>query len=160
VRLQTQRLTLEPSRPEHADVVAALWADPEAMRYMGGPRDPEKVKAAVREGAPDAWVVFETSSGQYVGDCFVHDKEGEKEIVYVIAPAFWGRGYATEAARAVVRHLALPRLTAWIHAENAASIRVAEKLGMECEREAERPDGRRMLRFARTEAGRSPPLVT
>ncbi|MHC4959924.1 MAG: GNAT family N-acetyltransferase [Planctomycetota bacterium] len=154
MRLQTGRLTLEPSAAEHADLVADLWADADAMRYMAGPRDRDKVKAVVIAGTPDAWSVFETASGAYVGDCFIHDKELEgavdKEIVYVIAPAFWGRGYATEAAQSVLQHVALPRVTALIHSENAASIRVAQKLGMRHERDIERPDGRRMRLYSQT----------
>jgi RimJ/RimL family protein N-acetyltransferase len=58
----------------------------------------------------------------------------EVEVGWVLAPAFWGRGLATEAGRACLewglRSLAVPYVTAMIQPENQRSIRVAERLGM------------------------------
>jgi RimJ/RimL family protein N-acetyltransferase len=64
---------------------------------------------------------------------------GDTEIGFRLARPFWGRGFATEAARAVRDHafdtLALPRLIAIIDPGNLASIRVAEKIGMRYEKD-------------------------
>lgn len=61
----------------------------------------------------------------------------EAEIGYELRPDEWGRGYATEAAREIVRfgfeELALRRITAWTVADNVASTRVLEKVGMSLE---------------------------
>jgi ribosomal-protein-alanine N-acetyltransferase len=84
-----------------------------------------------------------------VGNCGLLEKEvegrAEVELVYLIAYDAWGRGYATEAAAAVRDHalgvLGLSRLIALIKPENAASERVAEKLGMQLERDVERRGG-------------------
>jgi ribosomal-protein-alanine N-acetyltransferase len=64
----------------------------------------------------------------------------EVELAYLLARPYWGRGLATEAARAIVDHaferLHLPRLICMFEPENAASRRVAEKVGMTFERMA------------------------
>jgi RimJ/RimL family protein N-acetyltransferase len=66
------------------------------------------------------------------------------EVGWRIGRDRWGRGYAPEAARAVVGfafgELGLDRVVSCIHTENAASVRVAEKLGMHLERETVVPD--------------------
>jgi ribosomal-protein-alanine N-acetyltransferase len=72
--------------------------------------------------------------------------------VYVIARAFWGLGYATEAATAVrdaaLGSLGLTRLIALVDPDNAPSARVASKLGMRRERLTTRPGGRLMEMWA------------
>ncbi len=102
-----------------------------------------------REEGDRWWSIVERSSGELVGLCSLLKKEVEGEIEtdlgYFLLPAYWGRGYATEAAARVVGHafsiLQLDSLVAIIHPENAASIAVALKLGMQLEREELRSDG-------------------
>ena len=88
------------------------------------------------------WVV-ETHDGEFVGDCglTMQDVEGTSllEIGYHLVPAMRGRGYASEAARAVCDCAAshgVERLVALIRPDNAASQAVARRLGMEVERTA------------------------
>ena len=71
------------------------------------------------------------------------------DLGYDLAPRYWGRGYATEAARAIVRfgfeELGLHRIWSWCIADNVASARVMEKVGMRLEgrqRDKERFKGR------------------
>jgi len=77
----------------------------------------------------------------YCGLFFFPDIEGqaEVEIGYRLARSVWGKGYATEAAKAVRDYafnvLRLERLIAMIDPSNIASIRVAEKIGMHYEKE-------------------------
>ena len=80
------------------------------------------------------------AGGRLIGNCGVRQSEpgtAEAEIGYEIAPDEWGRGYATEAARAMTRfafrELGVQRLVAWTVADNVASGRVLEKLGMTLE---------------------------
>ncbi|MEJ2552051.1 MAG: GNAT family N-acetyltransferase, partial [Anaerolineales bacterium] len=88
-------------------------------------------------------------SGQLVGNCGLLEKEvggeAEIELVYVFAASAWGKGYATEIGMALIRHafetLGLERLIALIEPENAASERVAQKVGMRFDREVRRPGG-------------------
>ena len=76
-------------------------------------------------------------TGQLIGNCGVRRDSPdahEGDIGYEFDPLFWGKGYATEAARAVLgfgfSELKLHRISAWCVAENTGSARVLEKLGM------------------------------
>lgn len=168
MRIETERLLLRRVEEPDATVLAELWSDPRVTRYMGGPRDFEKVRLELeteaREGAVHAtgwWPVVEKASGCVVGDCGLIAKEvdgrEEIELIYVFAFDFWGKGYATEAAFALRDHafyrLGLPRVVALIDLENHASARVAEKIGMQFERETRRPSGKVMRLYA-IQAGR------
>ncbi len=154
--LDTPRLLIRPLEATDIAVLTAIWADAEVTRYMGGPRDAERVRRVLEEelqaGAHDPirfWPVIEKASGRVVGDCGLTrkdvDGQAEIELVYVFAADAWGKGYATEAA-SVLRdyafgQLGLLRLIALIDPENGASARVAEKVGMHFEKEIVRPGG-------------------
>ena len=143
-------------RPDDLPALVALWTDPAVTRFLGGPREPVALRAGLAENLlPDAppfnlWPVLELAGGRLVGHCGVLDKEvdgrTEYELVYVFAQAAWGQGYATEIGLALRRHafgaLGLTRLISLIEPENAASRRVAEKVGMHHEGDTLRPGGR------------------
>jgi aminoglycoside 6'-N-acetyltransferase len=86
------------------------------------------------------WVQFsveELESGQLVGDVGMSPSDGEPNVVkigYTMAPAFQGKGYATEAVRALVDYafdmLGAEVIRAYASAENIPSRRVAEKVGL------------------------------
>ena len=63
----------------------------------------------------------------------------EVEIAYLLDREYWGKGLATEAAEAIIKHgyakYGFKRIVAVIHPQNVASIRVAEKIGMKYERD-------------------------
>lgn len=158
---ETGRLLIRTLTEADIPALAALWSDSQATRYLGGPRDFEKVCGTLREdlGTDPAftlWPVIARESGAVIGDCGLLEKEVEGrreiELVYVIAPAAWGRGYAGEAAAAICVHaraaLGCQRLIALIHPENAASARVARKAGFVLEGETRRPSGTVMLVYA------------
>ncbi len=78
--------------------------------------------------------------GRLIGNCgvrIVDAKNHAAEIGYELDPNFWHRGFATEAARAMLvfgfRDLKLHRISAWCIADNVASAQVLEKLGMKFE---------------------------
>lgn len=161
--LETERLRLQPLHADAIPALIALWMDAEATRYMGGPRERAFMEQALAEDlaspTPEVynlWPVYERDSGQVVGHCGLLDKEidgvTEIELTYVIAPAFWGRGYATEIARALVDYAAhtlkLPRLIALIDPANTASAAVARKVGMTHERDVTRPSGKTLQLYA------------
>ena len=145
-------------RLEKADIPAlvALWTDEDVTRHLGGPRDPERVERTLEteltEGQADdlgLWPVIEKSTGELIGDCGLlrKDVDGKPEIElnYVIAKKAWGRGYATEVAAAIMDYafteLGCQRLIALIDPANAASERVAIKLGLRYEKDTLRPGG-------------------
>ena len=82
------------------------------------------------------WAVVEKASARTVGDAGfeIYKPTGEPELGYTLAADVWGRGYATEAARACVaaafEHLSVQRIVAKVEIGNDRSMQVAERLGM------------------------------
>ncbi len=79
-------------------------------------------------------------SDRLIGNCGIRrksDNDLEADIGYELAPEYWGKGYATEAALAIVefgfRELKLHRVSSWCIADNAASSRVLERVGLRLE---------------------------
>ena len=145
--IETERLLLRRSRPEDAATISAYRSDPNVNRQQGWDRtDLEGVLADIVEmsgrspGEPGGWVQFtveERGGGRIVGDVGLSVADGEPGVIkvgYTIDPAFQGNGYATEAIRALVEYafetLGAELVRAHASAENAPSIRVAEKVGM------------------------------
>lgn len=145
--LLTERLRLRRSVPEDAEAISAYRSDPEVNRTQGWARtDPGSVRADIEEmtarapGEPGGWVQFsveERDGGRLVGDVGISPADGEPGVIkvgYTTSPAFQGRGYATEAVGALVAYafdgLGADVVRAYADADNTASIRVAEKVGM------------------------------
>lgn len=126
-----------------------MWADPLVTRFIGGkPSTPQQTWMRVIAYAGHwsllgfgYWAVEEKSSGTFAGELGFADfkrdiaptMQNVPELGWAFAPPFHGRGYATEAVRAVTAwsdaHFADPRTVCLIGAGNIASIRVAEKCG-------------------------------
>jgi RimJ/RimL family protein N-acetyltransferase len=140
--LITRRLELRRWRESDLDEHAAMIADPEVNRYVGGPTDRASAwrQIAIFIGHRElrGWtssVVVERQSGRMVGRAGLWRPEGYPgvEVGWVLKPSVWNRGYATEIGLAV-RDLAfgtlgIPHLISLIHPDNYGSIRVAEKIG-------------------------------
>ena len=152
VVLETERLTLRRLVPDDLPALHALYRDPVVRRYFpDGTRTLEQTREELEwflEGHPrhpelGLWATIERSSGAFLGRCgllpWTIGGVAEVELAYLIDPARWGAGLATEAARAIVRHahgaLRLERLICLIDPDNAASVRVAAKVGMRFERD-------------------------
>jgi ribosomal-protein-alanine N-acetyltransferase len=148
--LLTERVVLRPFRREDVDLVAALMANPEFMRFSTGVRTHEETEAFLDKivgwqdaGLPSLFAVTMQASLRLVGYCgFLHwviDEKPEIEIGYRLHPDYWNQGIMTESARAVRDHafrdLKLVRVISLIHPENTPSRRVAEKIGMTLEKE-------------------------
>lgn len=140
--IETERLLIRPLSDDDRPAMLAQWLDPANERV---PQDaPESQVRAWVEGIP--WGVWERSSGELVGDCSLHFDKGfaEWELSYGFRRDRWGRGYATEAARACVRHgfdeLGLEKIVADVEPARLQSMRVLEKCGFT--RVAELEDGR------------------
>lgn len=144
--LRTERLTLRPHRAEDIDAVLAYRADPEVARYLLVPpatradveeRVAQKRSATgVRDPARELALVVE-HEGRVVGDVdlWLTDARGASaEIGWAFHPEVAGRGFATEACAAVLRHAfdhdGLHRVVAQMNARNAASAALAERIGM------------------------------
>src|SRR5437870_3703497 len=129
--IETERLTIRPLAPGERGDMLALWFDP-ANERASPDAPPEQVRAWA-EGVP--WGVWERESGELVGDCSLHFDTGfgEWELSYGFRRDRWGRGYATEAARACVRHgletMGVEKIVADVDPANPASANVLEKCG-------------------------------
>ena len=145
--LETARLLLRSWREEDLDAYARICADPEVTRYLTGPltrqESEEQVSRFVRhweERGFGVWAVEEKPSGAFIGfiGLLYHEQwpEGEHktEVGWRLDRSLWGRGLATEGARASLQHgfevLGLERIISIIHPKNVASRRVAEKAGL------------------------------
>jgi RimJ/RimL family protein N-acetyltransferase len=145
VNLQSERLLLRAFSDADLDAYAAMCADAEVMRYLSVTGALLSREDAWRQMALFAghwtlrgfgmWAVEERVSGQFVGRVGLHQPEGwpDRELGWSLARPAWGRGYATEAARAAAdyafRTLRWPHLIHLILPGNDRSIRVAERLG-------------------------------
>jgi hypothetical protein len=149
---ETEQLILRHFHIADNDAMDCVFGDAEVMYYGRGVQTREWVRAWLRGCLEDyhqkwgfgLWAVVEKSSRDVIGFCgLTHfpDVGGqpETEIGYRLARAHWGRGYATDAARAVRDYsfgtLNLRRLISIIHPHNVASIRVAEKTGLTYEKD-------------------------
>src|SRR3954470_17632792 len=146
--LSTQRLVLEPLRPDHARELAAVLADPALHAFTGGqPAEEDELRARfTRQAAgrsPDGaqgwlnWVARDRATHAPVGtvQATVTDDAGVRTAVlgWVVATSRQGEGLATEAARAArdwLREHGVTRFAAHIHPDHAASAAVARHLGL------------------------------
>lgn len=142
--LATDRLTLRQFRDDDLDAFAAIQADPVAARHVGEGNVTDRATSwrimAIFVGhwqlrGHGQYAVEERATGAFVGRIGLWHPEGWPglEIGWLIARDRWGRGYATEGARAVAAQafdtLPIEQLISLIRPMNAASIRVATKLG-------------------------------
>ncbi|HET8749145.1 MAG TPA: GNAT family N-acetyltransferase [Sphingomicrobium sp.] len=149
--IETGRLRLRPFHPDDLEPLAAMWSDPDVVRFIGGNplsrEDTWRRSLAACGQWPYTgfgyWIVELKSDGRVVGQAgfadFKRDMEpsivGEPELGYVFHPSVHGQGIAFEACKAAVdwadASLNAPSYPAIISPENGASIRLAEKLGFE-----------------------------
>jgi RimJ/RimL family protein N-acetyltransferase len=145
--LVTERLRMRPY--EDADIAAfrAMNLDPEVMHHLGGKSQSEadflamidRIKTGWAERGYGWWTVLPCDGSGILGAVGLQhiDRDSDKphEIIWRLLRAHWGRGYATEAARAARQYcfemLNAPELVAVTRPSNAASINVMRKLGMD-----------------------------
>jgi len=158
--LETDRLLLRPFRKSDIDDYAALHADPEVLRYLGGGAEPWDRGRSWRHMAflighwqlqgAGIWAVEHRETGSFIGMIGFAEPAGWPgfELSWKLARLWWGHGFATEGARAALDYaftvLRKDRVISLIHPENRASIRVAERLGQTLQGRVEH-SGREML---------------
>lgn len=142
--IETERLLLRPWRDGDAEAAAPIYAKPEVMRYIpGGTWDAQRTSLIVgRMRALEAvqgfgfYPVTVKESGAIVGHAGLGYLEGtpEVELAYILDAPYWHRGYATEAARAILAQgfttCGLQRIVAVAFPENHRSIAVMKRCGM------------------------------
>nr|WP_305119130.1 GNAT family N-acetyltransferase [Tahibacter harae] len=148
--LETPRLLLRPLTVDDAPAYLPLVSEPRILAQVHEHplTDLEQVRQRLRERLHAEYAshgygrlaVIDKSDGRLVGWCGLKyvDELGETDIGYRFLPDCWGRGYASEAGAAVLRHgfetLELARIIGLVLPGNAASAQVLRKLGLRYER--------------------------
>jgi RimJ/RimL family protein N-acetyltransferase len=144
--LETQRLRLRHLTPDDAPFMLTLLNDPSFLANIGdkGIRTLEQARrflldshiASYARHGYGHYLVERKDTGEPIGTCGLINRSfiGEIDIGFAYLPACWSRGYATEAATAVMDHaqriLAIEGIVAVVSPHNRGSIRVLEKLGL------------------------------
>ncbi|HEX2773186.1 MAG TPA: GNAT family N-acetyltransferase [Micromonosporaceae bacterium] len=147
--LTTARMDLRPFTSDDLDHLVELDSDPEVMRFLGNGRPtpratveremlPRATRWYDRLGGPAFWAAIDRGTGDFLGWFELRPLEPERpddaELGYRLRRIAWGKGYATEGARALVdwglRRCGLHRIRATTMAVNVASRRVMEKAGL------------------------------
>lgn len=143
--IRTERLLLRAWREEDRDPWAAMNADPDVMEFFPAPLDRaaadasfDRISSALEERGWGLWAV--DLDGEFLGFTglapvgFDADFAPAVEIGWRLARHAWGRGFATEAARAALevawRDLALDAVVSLTATGNQRSRAVMERLGM------------------------------
>ena len=150
--VETPRLYLRPFNSGDLDAFADMNADAEVIRYIGDGNPQTKSQTEIRLNAIlDHWeqhgfglcVVVDKTTQGFIGFCGLQYLDGtsEIEVGYRLAKQFWGRGFATETASAILKYgfdeLGLDRIVAVVHPENVVSQGVIQKIGLQYVKDAQ-----------------------
>ena len=144
--IETERLLMRMFGPDDLDELARLFSDPQVMKYVGDglPVSREETQRALESiirhwqtHGFGRWAVVDKQTHEFLGFGGLRSLFGTPEVVYHLATAHWGKGLATELARASLRFgfefRGFERIVAITKPPNAGSIHVMEKLGMHYE---------------------------
>ena len=149
MRPKTERLNFRPYRLDDLDRLSEWFQDPDMMRYYGGLKNREEtltwledITRIMSEKGYGYWVLELAENGVPIGHCGIAeqtvDDMVEPEVGYLLHRDYRHHGYATEAAAALYDHaltdLGHDRIISIIDPGNTASIRVAERNGLQYER--------------------------
>ena len=149
LKIETSRLILRPFEPTDAEAAFGWFGDPVVMRFT--PTGPDasigqtdarldKYRKHQIAHAFSKWIIVDRNTGHLIGDSglLVLQDYGWIDLGFRLAQPYWGKGLATEVASAWVhaafKDLNIDRLAAFVHPQNAASIRVLVKLRFRLER--------------------------
>jgi ribosomal-protein-alanine N-acetyltransferase len=142
----TERLALRRFDDGDFEWLLALYQDAEVTRYLGGPQERTAIERMFRSRVLDyydehpglgMWVTIERASGRRAGFHLLNNIQGESDIQvgFVLERWAWGRGFATEMARAVLAYgfteLALPIIAGITSVRNVGSLQVLSKIGLQ-----------------------------
>jgi RimJ/RimL family protein N-acetyltransferase len=163
--LETPRLKLRKLTLDDAPFILRLVNEPSWLEFIGdkGVRDLDGARKYLREGPIGMYerhgfglyMTEVKESGAQIGMCGLikRDTLPDVDIGFALFPEFWGRGYAHEAAAAVLEHgrrtFDLKRIVAITSLDNESSIKVLEKIGMQFERTLEFAPGDPVRLFGR-----------
>lgn len=148
MNIVTERLDLYETGWMHIEYIHQLHLCPEVDEFntLGIPKNADETREVMRPAIEDrnntvrkeiSWSVFKRDTNEFIGAAGMHltaDKFKSGEIYYKLFPESWGKGYATEIAKGLIKFgfekLHLHRIEAGVQTENTRSIKVLEKAGM------------------------------
>ncbi len=148
MNLETDRLRLKELTWEDLENIHTLHGYPavEEFNTIGIPKSVEDTRAVIRTAVEDrsaesrkqfGWGIFIKATEDFIGEAGMNLSANRfkiGEIHYSLVPDYWGKGYATEVVKALIRfgfeNLSLHRIQAGVATENIKSIKVLEKAGM------------------------------
>jgi RimJ/RimL family protein N-acetyltransferase len=143
--IRTSRLLLRPWEPQDAEAWFGILQEDGILRYFPNPKPPPRHKADAyiahhleqwAEYGYGHWAVVMQDDNRVVGWNGLEylPELGETEVAYLLSKTVWGRGYASEAARAAIEYgfgtVGLQQIIGLVHQDNVASISVLEKCGL------------------------------
>jgi ribosomal-protein-alanine N-acetyltransferase len=147
IRIETDRLILRDFVPDDLKALHEYAIHPKVWRFIGsGPNRPAQTRSWLQMARKfsrekprknfDLAIILK-SENRLIGDCGIHLGSVAKRdagMAYGLNPKYWGKGYATEASKALVQFgfskLKLHRIWAWCDVRNTASVKVLKKTGM------------------------------
>ncbi|HYM19848.1 MAG TPA: GNAT family N-acetyltransferase [Candidatus Kapabacteria bacterium] len=142
--LVTPRLLLRPFEAADLDDVIALFSNIDVMRYIGSIRTPEesreklmKMISEFHERGFGMFAVIDRKEKRFIGRCGLQtlDTTDMTELGYTFFPTAWGKGFATEASKAILQRAfdqwGLESVVAVANPENRVSVHIMEKIGMQ-----------------------------
>lgn len=147
--IETARLRFRRFTPDDLDDLAQIFSDPEVVKFFGNGQPPAKSETLEHlnnfigryweQQGFGRWALIHKEDDRLIGYCGMRLLNGtQPELTYVLAREYWGKGLATEAARACLRYgfeeLKLGEIVAVTRPKNVASQHVMEKLGMKYEK--------------------------
>ena len=157
IELETERLLLRQWQEKDLDIFTAMNQDDEVMRYFPNKRTAAQTKEFYEiiskefsEYGYGLYAVEEKCSGDFIGFVGFHHANMEVdfcpciEIGWRLDKQYWGKGYATEGAKACLKHgyetLGFDKVYSFTANQNTPSQRVMQKIGMRFEQNFEHPD--------------------
>lgn len=143
VKLETARLYLREFTLADAVLLYEMHQDPEITRYTGDPVPWSSVEQAEKiitdiilpqyKKGIGRWAAHLKENNEFIGWCGLKDLGGEVDLGYRYLQKYWGKGYATEAAKAVLQYgidKKISNIIGRANKENRASVKVLEKIGL------------------------------
>ena len=148
-RLETENLILKPLEMSDKEFIFKQFSDPDVTRYLVDDEPLTRIEEAeemivfytvTEPHTRNRWVIIRKSDTVPIGTCGYHiwnKKDNTCEIGYDLSPAYWGKGYMTEALRRAItmgfEDMGLNRIQAFVDVRNTKSVNLALRLGFKQE---------------------------
>ena len=144
--LETDRLILRSITPDDIEFVFQHFSNTEVNRFILDDEPVQTMEQAQEiidfyvppRKSYNRWVIKLKASETPIGTCGFHkwdQRNRHAEIGYDLSPAYWHKGYMTEALHPAIQHgfekMDLNRIEAIVYPENTASLRLLERLGFQ-----------------------------